>query len=30
MDRVFDYESAKRLCASHKQIEDTIQKLFVS
>ena len=24
MDRIFDYEDAKRLCASHKQILDTI------
>ena len=26
MDRNFDYEDARRLCASHKQILDTIQK----
>ena len=26
MDRIFDYEDAKRLCASHKQILDTIRR----
>lgn len=28
MDRWFEYEDAKRLCASHKQILDTIQKIL--
>ena len=30
MGRVFDYESAKRLCASHKQLLDTIQRMSAS
>ncbi len=30
MDRAFDYEGAKRLCASHKQILDTIRRTYAS
>ena len=30
MDRVYDYRDAKRLCASHQQILDTIQKMKTS
>lgn len=30
MDRIFDYEDAKRLCVSHKQILDTIRRTLAS
>lgn len=30
MDRIFDYEDAKTLCASHKQILDTIRRTIAS